>query len=80
MKTCLLPFCFHERLVGLVVTASAWRAAELGSIPTFIAVLGPVVPVVRDLINQWLPCQASSIIGSVLGLVGPVSVYCDWVG
>ena len=27
---------------------------------------------------QWLPCQAPGVIGSVLGLVGPVSVYCDW--
>ena len=28
---------------------------------------------------QWLPCQAPGVIGSVLGLVGPVSVYFDWV-
>ena len=28
---------------------------------------------------QWLPCQAPGVIGSVLGLVGQVSVYCDWV-
>ena len=28
---------------------------------------------------QWLPCQVLGVIGSVLGLVGPVSVYCDWV-
>ena len=28
---------------------------------------------------RWLPCQAPGLIGSVLGLVGPVSVYCDWV-
>ena len=28
---------------------------------------------------QWLPCQTPGVIGSVLGLVGPVSVYCDWV-
>ena len=26
-----------------------------------------------------LPCQALGVRGSVLGLVGPVSVYCDWV-
>ena len=25
------------------------------------------------------PCQAPGVITSVLGLVGPVSVYCDWV-
>ena len=28
---------------------------------------------------QWLPCQAPGVIGSVPGLVGPVSVYRDWV-
>ena len=28
---------------------------------------------------QWLPCQALGVIGSALALVGPVSVYCDWV-
>ena len=28
---------------------------------------------------QWLPCQAPGVIGSALGLVDPVSVYCDWV-
>ena len=28
---------------------------------------------------QWLPCQAPGVIGSTLGLVGPVSVFCDWV-
>ena len=28
---------------------------------------------------QWLPCQAPGVIGSVLGLVGLVSEYCDWV-
>ena len=28
---------------------------------------------------QWLSCLAPGVIGSVLGLVGQVSVYCDWV-
>ena len=28
---------------------------------------------------QWLPCQAPGVKWSVLGLVGLVSVYCDWV-
>ena len=30
-------------------------------------------------IPVWLPCQAPGVIGPALGLVGPVSVYCDWV-
>ena len=33
----------------------------------------------KTLAFQWLPCQAPGVIGSALGLVGPVSVYCDWV-
>ena len=30
-------------------------------------------------IGTPVACQALGVIGSVLGLVGPVSVYCDWV-
>ena len=33
----------------------------------------------KKLTLQWLPCQAPGVIGSVLGLVGLASVYCDWV-
>ena len=40
---------------------------------------GRVIPVTSKLALQWLPCQAPGIIGSALGLVGQVSVYCDWV-
>ena len=40
---------------------------------------GQVILVTSKLALQWLPCQAPGVIGSVLGLVGPVSVYCDWV-
>ena len=31
------------------------------------------------MVLQWLPCQVSGVIGSRLGLVGLVSVYCDWM-
>ena len=27
---------------------------------------------------RWLPCQVPGVLGSTLGLVGPVSVNCDW--
>ena len=40
---------------------------------------GRVIPVTIKLALQWLPCQVPGVIGSALGLVGPVSVYCDWV-
>ena len=33
----------------------------------------------KNMALKWLPCQAPGFIGSALGLVGPVSVYCDWV-
>ena len=41
---------------------------------------GRVIPVTSKLAFQWLRCQAPGVIGSALGLVSPVSVYCDWVG
>ena len=37
------------------------------------------MPVTSKLALQWLPCQAPGVIGSMLGLVSLVSVYCDWV-
>ena len=37
------------------------------------------VPVTQKLALLRLPCQALGVIGSALELVGPVSVYCDWV-
>ena len=40
---------------------------------------GQVRQVIKKLALQWLPCQAPGGIGSVLALVGLVSVYCDWV-
>ena len=40
---------------------------------------GRVIPVTETLAFQWLPCQVPGVVGSALGLVGPVSVYCDWV-
>ena len=40
---------------------------------------GRVIPVTLKLAFQWLPCQAPDVIESALELVGPVSVYCDWV-
>ena len=70
-----------DRLVRLLVKASASRAEG----PGFESRLrrhffrGRVIPVTSKLALQCLPCQAPGVIGSALGLVGPVSVYCDWV-
>ena len=75
---CVSPW--RDRLVGLVVKASASEAEG----PEFESRLrrdfsGSSHTSDLKLALQWLPCQAPGIIGSVLGLVGPVSVYCDWV-
>ena len=70
-----------DRLVGQVDKASASRPEDpgfeshlqrdfTGSSHTSDFKIGTPVAV---------PCQAPGGIGSALGLVGPVSVYCDWV-
>ena len=64
-----------------MVKASASRAED----PGFESPLGPgffrgrVIPVTSKLAFQWLPYQKPGVRGSVLGLVGPVSVDRDWV-
>ena len=72
---------FDDRLAGLVVKASASGAEDPGFESRFATGIFPgrVIPVTSKLALQWLPCQAPGVIGSALGLVGPASVYCDWV-
>ena len=72
--------CIANRLVGLVVKASASRAED----PNFESSLrrdfsGSSHTSDLKFALQWLPCQAPGVIGSALGLVGPVSIYCGWV-
>ena len=71
-----------DRLQGLVVKASFFRAED----PRFDSRLlgcfflsGSSHTSDLKMIIQWLPCQAPGIKWSERGLVGPVSVYCDWV-
>ena len=67
----------HSHLfVGLMVKASALRVSQ------FLLSTGRYFLVeshqsLKKLAFQWLPCQALGIKGSVLELVGLVSVYCD---
>ena len=72
----------QNRLFGLVVKASASRAEDLG----LISRLGcgdfsgsSHTSDLKKMALQWLPCQAPGLVESALGLVGPLSVYCDWV-
>ena len=65
-----------NRLVGLVVKTSASRAEDPGVESRLRRDFSGarVIPVTSKLALQWLPCQAPGVIGSALGLVGPVSV------
>ena len=70
------------RLVGLMVRCPPQEPQTWVRIPLapWICFPGRVTgPVTIKLVLQWLPCRASGIAGSALGLAGPVSVYCDWV-
>ena len=71
---------YWNHLVGLVVKIPGSRAEDPGfesrlrrgfSGSSHTSHLKTGAPV--------LPCQAPGVIGSALGLVGPLSVYCDWV-
>ena len=76
-----VPSSTADRLVGLVVRRPPRERKIPGSNPACAGIffLGPVIPVTSKLALQWLPCQAPGVIGLALGLVGPVSIYCDWV-
>ena len=56
--------------------ASTSKAGDSGSL---LALPGRVIPVTSKSVLCWLPCQAPSVIASVLGLVRLVSVHCDRV-
>ena len=79
IQTVTKPLMLLNRLVGLVVRRQPRELKNPGSNPACAGIFfrGRVIPV--TLAPQWLPCQAPGVIGSALGLVGPVSIYCDWV-
>ena len=68
-----------DRLVGQVVKASASRADD----PGLDSRLRPEDFSGSSHTNDWKigtpVATLASVIGSALGLVGLVSVYCDWV-
>ena len=62
-------------LFGLVVKASAAKAEDPGFESRFAGIFsGRVIPKIGTPVAT-LP----GVIGSARGLVGPVSVYCEWV-
>ena len=71
----LVPI-FHPPLPSL----PPWwpQEQEIGVSPP--AFPGQVIPGTDRLVLKWLPSQASGVVGSVLGLVGPVSVYFGCAG
>ena len=56
--------------LSLVVKASVSSAEGRGSNPS------PAIPVTYNLVLWWLPCHSLDVAGSVVWLVGPVSIYC----
>ena len=70
-------FFFFYRVVNLILHERKIRSPNPACNVIF---RDRVIPVTSKLALQWLSCQAPGVIGSSLGLVGPVSVYCDWVG
>ena len=74
MPTCV---CSQYRLVGLVVTPSASRAEDPGFESRLCRGFFSVSSHTSDL-KTGTPVATLS--GSELGLVGPPSVHCDWVG
>ena len=78
-----LLVCFFlaaDRLVGLVVRHLPRERKIPGSNSACTGIFrGRVIPVTQKLALQCLPCLAPGVIGSALGLVSLVSVYCDWV-
>ena len=44
-----------------------------------IIIIITIIIIIIKMVLQWLLCQALGVIESAFGLVGPVSVYCDWV-
>ena len=68
----------NHRLVGLVVKASASRAVDLGFDSHLRRADFTGSSHTSDLKNDT-PCQVPGVIGSTMGLVGPVSVYYDRV-
>ena len=74
-------FSLSDRLLGLsgegvrLESGRSWVRIPLAA--GFFR--GRVIPVTSKLALEWLPSQATGVLGSVLGLVGPVFVYCDWL-
>ena len=80
-----LTSCREQRQVSMTTSElypsrfSPMARHTCGVIAYVEEVRDAVIPVTSKLALQWLPCQAPGVIGSAQGLVGPVSVYCDWV-
>ena len=76
----------HRLDLGYTLTRKGFCAMESepmkipGSIPAVTGFFWVESYSDSKLALQWLPCQAPGVKGSVLGLVDPVSVYCDWAG
>ena len=60
--------CLHEPLVALGYGV-LFAAAGTRFVPAFP---GPVIPATSELLFLWSPCQVCGVMGSVVGMAGPV--------
>ena len=82
-----LHYCSDDCLVGLVaetvgsvlVVRRPLRERKISGLNPACAGIFSGSNHTSDLKIGTPRCQAPGVIGSALGLVGPVSVYCDWV-
>ena len=77
--TLRLSLCSVNHLVGLVVMRPPRERKILGSNPACAGIFSGTSHT-SDLKIGTPVATLPGVIGSELGLVGPVSVYCDWVG
>ena len=80
LLTRMKVLCIQHCLAGLVVKASALGAEDPGFESRLRQGFSGLSHTSDLKIGTPMAIlQAPGISGSVLGLVGPVSVYCDWV-
>ena len=75
LSTHSLPLPPLDRLVGLVVRRPPRERKILGSNPACAGIFSGS----SHTCDLNIGTPVATLPGSVLGLVGPVSVYCDWV-
>ena len=75
----MMIISIHNLSVGLVVKTSSLRATDLLLVPALHVDLGQTIPVKLTMVLKWLPYQAPGVMVLAPRLVGPASLFCEWV-